>query len=62
MEWQTEEPGGLPLSLEFPYWCGLPGDVPDPGIKPMSPAAPASAGSFFTTEPPGKHGISHKKE
>ena len=28
-----------------------PGDLPDPGIKPMSPAL---AGGFFTTEPPGK--------
>ena len=31
-----------------------PGDHPHPGIKPMSPTAPASAGEFFTTEPPGK--------
>ena len=28
-----------------------PGDLPDPGIKLMSPAL---AGRFFTTEPPGK--------
>ena len=28
-----------------------PGDLPDPGIKPVSPAL---AGRFFTTEPPGK--------
>ena len=37
------------------YWSGLPfpfpGDLPDPGIKPKSPAL---AGRFFTTEPPGK--------
>ena len=36
------------------FWCGLPfpspGDLPDPGIKPMSPAL---ASGFFTTEPPG---------
>ena len=36
------------------YWSGLPflspGDLPDPGIKPGSPAL---AGSFFTTEPAG---------
>ena len=36
-------------------WNGLPfpspGDLPDLGIKPMSPAL---AGGFFTTEPPGK--------
>ena len=47
-----------PLCLGFPrqeYWSGLPfsfpGDCPDPGIKPASPAL---AGGFFTTEPPGK--------
>ena len=37
------------------HWGGLPfpspGDLPDPGIEPSSPA---SAGEFFTTEPPGK--------
>ena len=36
------------------YWSGLPcpspGDLPDPGIKPSSPAL---AGGFFTAEPPG---------
>ena len=37
-----------PLSMGFPrqeYWTGLPspppGDLPDPGIKPVSPTAPA---------------------
>ena len=46
------------LSMEFPrqeYWSGLsfpsPGDLPDSGIEPGSPAL---AGRFFTTEPPGK--------
>ena len=46
------------LSMGFPrqeYWSGLPfpspGDLPDPGIEPMSPAF---AGKFFTTEQPGK--------
>ena len=46
------------LSMGFPkqeYWCGLPcpppGDVPDTGIEPTSPAL---ASRFFTTEPPGK--------
>ena len=29
-------------------------DLPNPGIKPVSPVAPALAGRFFTTEPPGK--------
>ena len=35
------------------YWSGLPcpppGDLPNPGIKPTSPATPAWAGVFFTT-------------
>ena len=37
------------------YWSGLPfsppGDLPDPGIELMSPAAPALAGRFSTTKP-----------
>ena len=40
------------------YWSGLPfpcpGGLPDPGIEPTSPASPALAGGFFTSEPPGK--------
>ena len=46
-----------PLFMGFPrqeYWSGLPfpspGSLPDPGIKPVSPA---SAGRIFTIEPPG---------
>ena len=31
-----------------------PGDLPDPGIEPMSPASSALTGGFFTTVPPGK--------
>ena len=27
------------------------GDLPDPEAKPVSPASPALAGRFFTTEP-----------
>ena len=45
-----------PLFMEFPrqeFWSELPfpspGDLPDSGIKPMSPAL---VGGFFTTEPP----------
>ena len=44
--------------MEFPrkeYWNGLPfpppGDLPDPGIEPTSPALQVDS---FTTEPPGK--------
>ena len=50
-----------PLSMGFSrqeYWNGLPfpppGDLPEAGIEPMTPASPALAGGFFTTELPGK--------
>ena len=50
-----------PLSIGFSrqeYWSGLPfppsGFLPNPGIEPASPASPALAGGFFTTEPPEK--------
>ena len=46
------------LSMEFSrqeYWSGLPfpspGDLPDPGIEPGSPALQADA---LPSEPPGK--------
>ena len=45
-----------PLSMGFSRqesWSGLPfpspGDLTDPGIKPMSLSSPALAGIFFTT-------------
>ena len=45
-----------PLSVGFSrqgYWSGLPcpppGDLPDPGIDPVSLRSPALAGGFFTT-------------
>ena len=47
-----------PLSMGFSrqeYWGGLPrpppGDLPNPGIKPRSPALQADS---FPSEPPGK--------
>ena len=50
-----------PLSMGFSrqeYWSGLPfpspGNLPNPGIKAMTPASSAWAGRFFTTEPHGK--------
>ena len=42
---QQEQRSGLP----FPP----PGDLPNPGIEPVSPVSTELAGSFFTTEPPG---------
>ena len=48
-----------PLSMGFSrqeYWSGLPcpplGDLPDPGIEPVSLMSPALAGNFFTTSTP----------
>ena len=47
-----------PLSMEFSrqeYWSGLPfpppGDLPNPGIDPKSPALLADS---LSSEPPGK--------
>ena len=47
-----------PLFMEFfrqQYWSGVPfsspGDIPNPGVKYVSPAL---ADRFFATEPPGK--------
>ena len=44
------------LSMGFSrqeYWSGLPfpppGDLPDPGIEPVSLMSPALTGGFFTT-------------
>ena len=55
-----------PLAMGFSrqkYWSELPfpspGDLPDPGIKPVSPAAPALADRISTTEPPGKLHYQH---
>ena len=46
-----------PLSMGFPRqenWSGLPfpppGDLPDPGMEPVSPVSPALAGGFFITK------------
>ena len=50
-----------PLSMGFSkqeYWSGLPcpplGDLPDPGIEPLSLASHVLAGGFFTMELSGK--------
>ena len=53
-----------PLSMEFSsqeYWRGYPflspGDLPDPGIKPRTPALQADS---LPSEPPGKPLMLHK--
>ena len=50
-----------PLSMVFSrqkYWSEslypTPGDLPDPGTKPLSVLSPALAGGFFINLPPGK--------
>ena len=50
-----------PLSMGFSRqvpWSGVPfpspGDLPDPGMEPLSPAARAVAGGFCTAAPPGR--------
>ena len=46
-----------PLSRELSrqeYWNGLPGDLSDPEVKPLSPVSPALVGGFFTTTLLGK--------
>ena len=54
-----------PLSMGFfrqEYWSELPfpspGNLPDPGIKPMSPVSPALAGGFISTESLGQASVS----
>ena len=54
--WTAAQQAPLPMGFaRQEYWSGYPfpspGDLPNPGIKPTSPAL---AGEFFTTEPPGK--------
>ena len=53
--------GQAPPSVGFfrqEYWTGLPrpppGNLPDPGIEPVSLTSPSLAGGFFSTCPPGK--------
>ena len=50
LEWTDAKVHGISFAR---IWSGLPfpspGDLPDPGIEPMSPAL---AGGFFTTGPP----------
>ena len=52
----------VPLSMGFSrleYWsvlpCHPPGNIPDPGIKPKSPACPALQANSLSLVPPGKH-------
>ena len=53
------------------YWSGLPcsppGDLPHPGIKPLSLMSPTLVGGFFTTSttweaPPSALGLANEDE
>ena len=60
-----------PLPVGFSgqeYWSGVPcpppGDLPDPGIEPVSLMTPTLAGGLFTISAPGKpppQGHSHTR-
>ena len=57
--WTIAHQGSLSVGFSRQdYWSRLPfpspGDLPKPGIKPVSPAFPALQVDFFTAEPPGK--------
>ena len=57
--WRTGKPGvlqcmGVTKSRAHLSDWTTPGDYPNPGTEPVSPASPALAGRFFTTEPPRK--------
>ena len=59
--WTVAHQAPLPMGFSRQeYWSGLPfpsaGDLPDPGIKPRSPALQADA---LTSEPPGKPRLFH---
>ena len=56
-----------PLSMGISrqeYWGGLPcpppGDLPDPGIEPLSLTSPALGDRFFTTEPPDNPSVTSR--
>ena len=57
----------VPPSMGFSrqeYWSELPfpssGDLPNPGIEPMTPEFPALADGFFAIVPPGKPNVPGK--
>ena len=51
--WTVARQAPLPMGFSRQeHWCGLlcppPGDLPDPGIKPVYLTTPALAGGFFS--------------
>ena len=54
--WTVAHQAPLPMGFSRQEYCSvLPfpplGGLPNPGIKPMSPVAPALTGRFISTEP-----------
>ena len=51
--WTVARQAPLSIGFSMQYWSGLPcpppGDLPDPGIKPISLLSPALTGRFFST-------------
>ena len=52
--WTVAHQAPLPMGFSWQeYWSGLPfptpGDLPDPGIEPVSLVSPELTGGFFTT-------------
>ena len=57
--WAVTRQAPLPMGFSRQeYWRELPlpspGDLPHPGIEPVSLVSPALEGGFFTTAPPRK--------
>ena len=50
---------GMILQARILEWvaCPSPGNLPDPGSEPVSPASPALQAGSLPTEPPGKPGF-----
>ena len=50
--------GNIPARMLAWFAVSSPGDLPNPGIKPTCPVAPALANEFFITEAFGKPALS----
>ena len=57
--WTIAHQASLSIGFSRPeYWSGLPfptpGNLPDPGIEPISPVSPALQADSLSLAPPGK--------
>ena len=62
--WNVAHQASQSMGLSWQVYCSWlpfppPGDLPHPGTECASPVSLALVGRFFTTEPPGKHLLSH---